>query len=461
MNELIKQELDGLYGQSVNADMANIINLYNFYEGEGQKWATNDALDYIPTKIRTNITKKLINDQARFLFGRTPEFVIDADDGDQEKILQAFIDEVLKNNNISKKLLNAAKDAFIGKRVAIKLHADADTKELKIFFKPSLEFVYDTDIDDTDQLTKIIFFYQLNSETDKNKQRIWKQKYELVDNKCIVNEGIYNGYGKIQQIIKDNIDTGLDFIPAFVIVNGGLTGDLLGESDIAEDLQDNQHVYNHLKSDDIDALKFNMYPQKAAIDADEKSLESLVIAPGALIDLQSADSNKQAKYEVVESQFSYDQRFENAINRIKGDMYDSLSIPNISLEQLKGLMQSGKSMKALYWGLISRCEEKWTTWRPALEWLIKSIIKLAKEFNIVKLPDVDYIVEVVNLYPIIEDEEQERSLDMAEVAQQVRSRKNYIKKWGINTNIEDELKQIATEQSLLQDAFIQSIDSEI
>lgn len=461
MNEIIKQELDGLYGQSVNADMANIINLYNFYEGEGQKWATNDQLDYIPTKIRTNITKKLINDQARFLFGRTPEFVIDADDGTEEKQLQDFIDKVLKENNISKKLLNAAKDAFIGKRVAIKLHADADTKELKIFFKPSLEFVYDTDIDDTDQLTKIIFFYQLNSETDKNKQRIWKQKYELIDGKCIVNEGIYNGYGKIQQIIKDNIDTGLDFIPAFVIVNGGLTGDLLGESDIAEDLQENQNVYNHLKSDDIDALKFNMYPQKAAIDADEKSLESLVIAPGALIDLQSADSTKQAKYEVVESQFSYDQRFENAINRIKGDMYDSLSIPNISLEQLKGLMQSGKSMKALYWGLISRCEEKWTTWRPAMEWLIKSIIKLAKEFNIVKLPDVDYIVEVVNLYPIVEDEEQERSLDMAEVSSQVRSRKNYIKKWGINTNIDEELKQIATEQSLLQDAFIQSVDSEI
>jgi hypothetical protein len=342
-----------------------------------------------------------------------------------------------------------------------KKHADAETKELKIFFKPSLEFIYDTDIDDTDKLNKIIFFYQLNQETDKSKQRIWKQKYELIDGKLIVNEGIYNGYGKIQQIIKDNVDTGLDFIPTFVIVNGGLTGDLLGESDIAEDLQENQNVYNHLKSDDIDSLKFNMFPQKSAIDADEKSLENLVIAPGALVDLQSANSDKQAKYEIIESQFSYDQRFENAINRIKNDMYDSLSIPNISLEQLKGLMQSGKSMKALYWGLISRCEEKWTTWKPAMEWLIKSIIKLAKEFNIAKLPDVDFSVEVTNLYPIIEDEEAERSLDMAEVSSQVRSRKNYIKKWNINMNTDEELQQIATEQSLLQDAFIQSIDNEI
>jgi hypothetical protein len=125
MNEIIKQELDGLYGQSVNADMANIINLYQFYSGEGQKWVTNEQLDYIPTKIRTNITKKLINDQARFLFGRTPEFKIKVSDNEEaEKVLQDFIDDVLKTNNISKKLLNAAKDAFIGKRVAIKLHAD-------------------------------------------------------------------------------------------------------------------------------------------------------------------------------------------------------------------------------------------------------------------------------------------------------------------------------------------------
>jgi HD-GYP domain-containing protein (c-di-GMP phosphodiesterase class II) len=69
-----------------------------------------------------------------------------------------------------------------------KKHADAETKELKIFFKPSLEFIYDTDIDDTDKLNKIIFFYQLNQETDKSKQRIWKQKYELIDGKLSKNE---------------------------------------------------------------------------------------------------------------------------------------------------------------------------------------------------------------------------------------------------------------------------------
>lgn len=43
-------------------------------------------------------------------------------------------------------------------------------------------------------------------------------------------------------------------------------------------------------------------------------------------------------------------------------MYDTLEVSNISLEQLKGVTQSDKSMKALYWGLMAVCDEDWTEW---------------------------------------------------------------------------------------------------
>ena len=62
-------------------------------------------------------------------------------------------------------------------------------------------------------------------------------------------------------------------------------------------------------------------------------------------------------------------------------MFDLLSVPNISLEQLKGLMQSGKSMKALYWELITRCEEKWASWEPALEWLAMTVLRMMAAYE--------------------------------------------------------------------------------
>lgn len=45
-------------------------------------------------------------------------------------------------------------------------------------FLPSLEFIYESDEENPNELKKIIFFYQTNKEVERDKQRIWKQKYE-------------------------------------------------------------------------------------------------------------------------------------------------------------------------------------------------------------------------------------------------------------------------------------------
>ena len=107
-------------------------------------------------------------------------------------------------------------------------------------------------------------------------------------------------------------DTGLDFIPCYVVINDGLTGDMMGESDVAE-LMDLQNAYNRLNSDDADALKFNMFPQTVATDVKAESLEAMRISPGALVDLQTDPATMgsgQAKLDKLESSFSYSERFE-------------------------------------------------------------------------------------------------------------------------------------------------------
>lgn len=429
LQEIIGTELSGLYGQKVLEDMGHIIALYDFYDGRGQEWQTATDLDYRPTKLITNLCKKLIRRESRFMFGRTPEISIRAIDGSPLDECTAAVRHVLSASSFPERLLKGMRDCLIGKRVALKLSGGIG-QPVSVQLRPSLEFVYEPREDDADDLKKIIFFYRTNDCTRAADQRIWKQKYEMSGNRCFVTEGIYDGKGNLVEG-GDCINTGLDFIPCRVIINDGLTGDLRGESDV-EEIMASQMIYNRLKSDDLDALRFNMFPQRVAVDADGSSLENMVIAPGSLIDLMTdparGDGGHQASLTMLEPKFGYNDRFENAMNRIKQDMHELLGVPNVSLEQLRGYASSGVSVRALYWELEERCEERWATWGPALEWMSRSILKMLSAYSGTVFPR-DINVHIEHLYPIMADEHSERELDLREVASGVRDADSYRRKW--------------------------------
>lgn len=461
MNNIIMTELGGLYGNEVIKEMNEIIKLYDIYEGPGQNWIV-DEQDYTPTKKKTNYIKKLIKEEARFLFGKAPTFTVKVDEDslqDQAEEINKYIRKLLKKNLFEDKLIKGARDCFIGKRIAIKLHADTITKSIRIMFVPSLEFVYEPFEDRVDELKKIIFFHQMNQEQDKSKQVIWKQKYEMVDNKCILNEGFYDGYGRLIKTLSDNVDLKLSGIPAYVILNDGLSGDLKGESDV-EELIDNAMAYNKLASEDIDALRKGMNRIIYGTDVDPEASKHFKLKPGAYWDVSTdlTAEGKQAQIGTVETDFNYDARMENTLNRVKSDMHEVLNIPMINNADMVGMMTSGKTMKALYWQLITRCEEKMKSWKPALEWMIAAILEMVEVYNIEKLPQLkEFEVEVENQYPLQEDEDTEKTLDMQQVNAQTMSRKTFIKKWANVTDdiADEELKQIQLEKQMLEDSYSQ------
>lgn len=461
MQNIIMTELGGLYGNEVIKEMNEIIKLYDIYEGTGQNWIV-DEKDYIPTKKKTNYIKKLIKEEARFLFGKTPIFTIQVeDDKQQEQVeeINEYINKLLKDNLFEDKLVKGARDCFIGKRVAIKLHADTITKTIRVMFVPSLEFVYEPFEDRVDELKKIIFFHQMNQEQDKSKQVIWKQKYEMVDGKCILNEGFYNGNGDLLETLAVNVDLKLSGIPAYVILNDGLSCDLRGESDVAE-LFDNAIAYNILSSEDIDTLKKGMNRTIFGVDVDPEASKNFKLGPGRYWDVQTdiTAEGKQAQIGTVPTDFGYDSRIENTLSRIKSDMFEMLNIPMINNADMVGMMTSGKTMKALYWQLITRCEEKMMSWRPALEWMVKAILEIVEVYNIENLPKLDnFTVTVENQYPLQENEDEEMTLDLQKVNAQTMSRKAFIKKWANVTDdiAEEELKQIQLEKQMLEDSYTQ------
>ena len=468
-NTLLKTELQGLYGDYL-AKINKINKWYSIYEGR-QEWETASGLDYTPTKKITNITKKLIDTRARFMFGREPFFdvrpVLADDKGsttyqDQAQEKEDLLYKILTENKFHSKLLKAKKDCSIGGKVAIKLWGHKEVG-LKIIFSPAQEFFPQFNLDDVDQLEKVVFLYALNDEEEPANQRIKKQVWELVNGKCVLNETTHDGRGNMVSIEYENYDTGLDFIPVIIITNGGLTGETEGKSDV-EALWHNQDAYNRLTSDDIDALRFQMFGQDVFTDASEDSLKNIKIAPGALIDLQTdqaqAYEGRQAKVERLESKFSYKDKFADTVERIKNDMYDTLDIPNVNLEQLRGIIQSGKSMKAIYWNLMAVCDEDWTEWGPALEQMVDYIFRMVDIYNLYGARNIARYETTLNIeryYPIQEEENDQKRIDMEEVVHEVRSRRSYMKKWGEYEDIDSELEQIQREKAMLQDSYTQDL----
>lgn len=468
-NELLKAELQGLYGDQLQK-VNQILEWYKIYDGD-QEWRTNAGLDYIPTKKITNLIKKLIDTRARFMFGREPFFDVRPIQMDekgstthqdlaQEK--EDLLHQILKNNKFHSKLLKARKDCSIGGKVAIKLWGHKDVG-LKIIFSPAMEFFPQFNLDDVDQLEKVVFLYALNNESDPEKQRIKKQVWEMQGNKCILNESTHDGRGKTVSIEYQDHNTGLDFIPVVIITNGGLTGETEGVSDVAQ-LWQNQDAYNKLTSDDIDALKFQMFGQDVVTDASEDSLKNIKVAPGAMIDLQTditqSNEGRQAKMERLESGFSYKDKFEDTVDRIKNDMYDTLDVPNVNLEQLRGIIQSGKSMKAIYWNLMAVCDEDWTEWGPALEQMVDYIFRMVDIYNLYgarKIAKYETTLKIERFYPIQEDEDSQKRIDMEEVTSEVRSRKSYMNKWGEYEDIDSELEQIQLEKQMMQDSYTRDL----
>ena len=166
------------------------------------------------------------------------------------------------------------------------------------------------------------------------------------------------------------------------------------------------------------------------------------------------------------------------LDRIENEMYAELDVPNITSEQLAGVITSGKTIQALYWGLTVRCDEKMLAWGYALQFIARTIIEggilypeyIGRYTTEKRLPEIEFEILVENNYPIPEDVKEEKELDISEVESNIMSRKAYLKKWRKLSDIEamKEIKQIQLEKQMLDDSMVdlsnydnQNVDEDI
>lgn len=471
---LMQAEVEGIYGKTLLQELGEILKYYAVYQ-HGADFVPDIAKDYVPSQLRYKKAASLINKEARFMFSNPPDFTVSTPytpDMNEEEITslkdantvqQNLVDSVLKKNLFFKKLVQAARDCFIGKRIAYMLNFN-DTG-ITVSFVPACGFVYKVNDSDENVIDKLVCFFTTVDSQNKLEQRIFKKKYEMKDDGfCHVTEATYDGSGNIVKQGLNDVKTLFTRIPGGVITNDGLTGDIDGESDIAT-VSDYESQFSKMSNADTDSIRKNMNPVRYTVDMDEESTKNLPISPGAYWDLSSSedsngDSGVSSKVGVLECQGTYSTALSNHLDRLTETMYNQLDIPDTSADALKGVVSSGKTLKALYWPLTTRCNEKMLSWTPALEDIAILIIEgsklypeSAKQYIKDKIPDIEYEVTVASNYALPEDIDEEKTTDLSEVNAQTMSKKAYMMKWRnlTDTEADDELAQIVLEKEMLED----------
>lgn len=467
---ILNREISSATRSSFEKELGEIIKLYRVYRDGADFLTEGTNGDYVAATLRYKNAKSILNKEARFLYSKTPDIIVNALDIDNKKAketadtYQNLVDKVFKKNKFKYKLLRAAKDCFIGRRIAIMLNFNPNTG-VGISFVKSLEFYYEVDPYEENKLSKIITFCRVRDSESLANVRIFCKKYWMgEDGYCYVHEDMCDGSGEIIEEVTPDTRTLFEYIPATVVINDGLLGDGQGESEI-EELMNDESWYSRLANADMDAERKSMNPTKYTMDCSPESTSNLSTAAGAYWDLQSdqnSATDKQGSAGILEPTMAYKDALKVTLDRIKNTMYEKVDVPNVSSEALQGVVTSGKTLKAIYWGLIVRCDEKMLAWEPALEFMTETIIegcKLYPEclsfYNMDKLEDIDYEVNITNNYPLPEDEIEEKTMDNTEVINQNMSRKAYMKKWRGLTDEEvtEELKQIAIEREILEDSY--------
>lgn len=466
---LINAEIGGSTKDTLE-ELTEICGYYKIYK-KGSDFAVEGTNgDYIPAQLKYKMAASLINKEARFLFAEPPDISVEAkgdvgktteDTKDALTVLNDLVKTVFDKNKFEDALIKAAKDCFIGKRVAGLVNFNEEDG-ITITFLPSTQFIYETKTGNPNTLTKFVCFIIIKDTITLTEKRIFKKKFELVDDVVYLEEVMYDGTGKELEVITEYQDTLMPMIPVSIFINDGLTGEVDGESEI-ENLKDYESWYSKMSNADLDSGRKSMNPTKYVVDMESASTKGLSTAAGAFWDLGSDQNLDKPSPSVglLEPSMSYSEALKTSLDRIKTTGYEQVDMPNITLESMQGAITSGKSLKAIYWPLIVRCKEKMKMWGPQLKVLVDIIIQGAQVYpNCItkyindNLTPVAYEINVVHNTPLPEDEIEEKNMDLSEVDSNVMSRKSYMKKWkGLTDDeVQEELEQIALERSILEDA---------
>ena len=416
--EEIKDKAYSVFTEAQLAQLNALIKYYDYYENNVFKYIEvkypefKQTTERSPAQIPINYSRYIVDKLANWQFEKHIDISVSTDKKALEKKAEATekdLYDIHKANNMNLKLQQAAKECNTSGGVVFKMIYDKDLG-IRFLPRPRIECFPITEFDDYEKLTKVHFI------AFKSDDIIWKQTFEMIDNKCLFSEATYSVKMNLQveEVIQEPIYLGngkkyIDFIPVYIIPNNPALGMVWGYSELV-DLIPIIDELNKKYSDASDSLRFEMFAItimlniKQFTDAQGKGSKPKT-KPGAIWNLISAGAG-DVKPDIfkLESKFAYTETLKNHLDNLKDTLFELASVVQINLATISKLGNlSGVALKLMFASMISKTNTKNTIWKPKLEQMYSDSLKMRSIYESYSYPE-DVNIEIIQHVPIPQNE---------------------------------------------------------
>lgn len=461
---VINREMESGQGLYLEQLRKTVINYHNYKNGVVY-YPEGTHGDYVPSNVKFKLIKTLIDKESRFMFSQCPDINVLADDitedNDMIGTYKKIVSKIIEMTKFPSNLLSASKDCFIGGRVACCVDF-SENLGVGIRFYNCLEFYYETEYD-SEELTKFVSFRNVTNSKHSSYPLFLVNRYVKEKGSVYMSSVIHKQNGEIVETLIPESKIALEYIPAVVIKNIGLTGDSVGVSDCV-DIETYEEGINRIGNADIDSERKGMNPIIVMVDINHETTENLSSSAGSVWDLESNQLLTESHPSVtkIAPELGHVEAVKETISRLRSSAYSQLDIPDISIEGMLSGVTSYKAVRALYFPLSVRCDEKLREWKPALnkvfrmalEMCILNLNETKKIYEVENFDRIRFTIETVENYALLADETEEKSQDLEEINLDVRSRLSYLQKWRqeefkTEEDAEKEIDRIAIEKNMM------------
>lgn len=523
MDELLFSGYDIALGEKTRRRMEYQIENYLYYDGKQHRDENGNLvtveelpqppeLDYMPTRVPTNIFKAIIDRKARWQMSgnhviEVPRKQIDNPldelsegyeiseeqrrENERAQELEDLLNLLWQENRMRANLLKAARDRIIADRVVCKIVYNPKKGKLRWVWRPDYEYipVYSDD-DFEDQIGAYFITHRVIEEDGEEVDAIKLQAYMMYDENetgeemAFLHEAIYRveDLTLVEAIIpsnddknvlesdevvriddKDYMPLGLDFLPLVEVPIDELIGSEIGDSEVT-DLRTLNTILNNMNEDAIDSLKFEMFSMTAVLNATPGTADLMDVAPGAVVEARSDRDGVVPEIRKIESGFRWQSAFKDQYMRIKSSMHEISGLPQIVPQEMNFGGMNDEALRLLYQDIIADTEEQWLVWEYALEELHEKSIKYLQarvsDSNFTYDKDVvrrieDYETDIKFVLPLPDNRNDLVQLLTAELGTDLESVKGAMRRLGI-TDVEAKMREIQNEKAqemMLMDAY--------
>src|SRR5690625_2374414 len=384
-----------------------------------------------------------------------------------ERVLYTLWNE----NRMRARLVQAARDRLIADRVVCKIVYNDRTGKLRWIFRPDNEYIPVYSDDDYEDLIEANFVKGVTFEiNDEEIPAIRKQTFTLENGKAFVEEAIYRESDlSLLKTIQKKTPLGLDFIPVQEFPVNELLSESIGESEIS-DLREQNDVLNQMNEDAIDSLKFEMFEITAITNAAPGSADNFVVAPGAVVEIQSQGDTKSADIKNVSGRFGWSEAFDKQYMRVKAAMHEVSGLPQIVPQEMNFGGLNGDVLQVLFHDIITDTEEHWLSWNYNLAELHEKTVRylqarvsrprFAYDKNAVINIGDNYENEMRFVLPLPDNRKELVELLEMETLAGFESTKGAMERLGVE-NIQAKTQEIESERSKRRNSSAVSYGEEI